>query len=59
MTADTPALLPTLRSWELDPDAATPRCPTCNCYLGLRRAEFSNYGKPTWVCDGCGAKYDA
>lgn len=53
------AALPKVRMWERDPDAATPECPCCKFYLGIRRAMFTEAGRDVWFCDQCDKEFDA
>jgi hypothetical protein len=55
MAADPTSALPTVRQWlrdcRDDPDQATPKCPSCGCYLGVREAMFNESGIDEWLCD--------
>lgn len=50
--------LPTLAEWEKGHDAS-PVCPKCGWYLGMRRAAFSANRRNAWTCERCGEEYDA
>ncbi len=47
---------PTVRRWRLDcnesgTDQATPKCPICQCRLGIREAMYNESGIDEWLCD--------
>lgn len=45
---------PTVEQWREDnPHEATPRCPGCNRYLGVKPAWMNASGREEWQCDGC------
>lgn len=54
MPAEHSTTLPRVQEWERDPDAATPPCPACGCFLGIRRAAFSPTCRDEWECDDHG-----
>jgi len=51
----TSAFFPTVRQWQRDamddPDQATPKCPICQCHLGIREAMYNPSGIDEWECD--------
>jgi len=48
--------LPTVRRWQRDcreavQDQDTPKCPNCQCHLGVREAMYNLSGIDEWLCD--------